>query len=152
MRTVRTRALRFAVLATLVYLSGQTLLADNVNQSRGGLGVKGYDVVAYFDLGRPVQGQGAFEHVHDGVTYRFASKAHRDRFAADPARYLPQFGGFCAWAVSRNYTADIDPTAWRIVDGKLYLNYSRSVQARWATDVRGNIAKGDANWPALSRK
>ena len=85
-------------------------------------------------------------------TYRFASAANRDAFAKEPDRYLPQFGGFCAYAVSRGYTADIDPLAWRIVDGKLYLNYSRRAQAKWEEDVPGNITKGHANWPALSRR
>jgi len=72
-------------------------------------------------------------------------------FAADPAKYAPQFGGYCAWAVSRNYTADIDPAAWKIVGGKLYLNYSKGVQQKWETDVTGNLSKAEANWPKLHK-
>ena len=85
-------------------------------------------------------------------TYHFASAAHREAFAADPTRYLPQYGGFCAWAVSRGYTAPTDPLAWRIVDGRLFLNYSRSVQRTWEQDASGNIRKGDTNWPGLKHK
>jgi hypothetical protein len=126
--------------------------AERVNADRHGVALKSYDVVAYFTEGRAVEGVAAFEHVLDGVRYRFASAANRDRFAREPRRFLPQYGGFCAWAVSRGYTADTDPLAWRIVDGRLFLNYSRSVQRKWETDVPGNVAKGDANWPGLNRQ
>ena len=78
-----------------------------------------------------------------------SSAANRDRFAADPEKYAPQYGGYCAWAVAQGYTAKIDPEAWRIVDGKLYLNYSKDVQTQWSEDIPGNITKGDANWPKL---
>lgn len=115
-----------------------------------GLAVRGIDVVAYVPDGRPVQGLAAFTHSWQGTTWRFASAANRDRFAADPARYAPAYGGFCAYAVSEGYTAPIDPEAWKIVDGRLYLNYDRSVQRRWERDIPGRIARADANWPALS--
>jgi YHS domain-containing protein len=136
----------------LVVATSTGVLAQRVNANWSGVAVKGYDVVAYFVAGSPVRGDKAFEHRHEGVTYRFASAANRDAFVKDPLKYLPQYGGYCAYAVSRNYTADIDPTAWRIVGGKLYLNYNAGAQAKWAEDVPGNINKGDANWPALSRK
>ena len=84
-----------------------------------------------------------------GATWYFACAENRDRFAADPERYAPQYGGYCAWAVAHGYTAKIDPEAWKIVDGKLYLNYSKDVQADWAEDIPGNISKGDANWPKI---
>jgi YHS domain-containing protein len=82
--------------------------------------IKGYDPVAYFKSGKPVEGTGTHEHRWMGATWRFASAANRDAFAADPQRYAPQFGGYCAWAVSQGYTADIDPEAWTIVGDKLY--------------------------------
>jgi YHS domain-containing protein len=126
--------------------------AQQVNRDRHGLALDGYDPVAYFTDGRAVRGDAAIARTHEGATYHFASTANRDAFAKDPARYLPQFGGFCAWAVSRGYTAPTDPEAWRVVDGKLYLNYSRSVQKMWEGDVPGNIRKGDANWPGLRVK
>jgi YHS domain-containing protein len=114
--------------------------------------VKGYDVVAYFTEGRPVPGVAAFEHEVGGVKYRFASAANRDRFAREPQRFLPQYGGFCAYAVSKGYTADTDPQAWKIVDGRLFLNYDRGVQRLWEQDIPGRIAKGDENWKGLSAR
>jgi len=123
----------------------------HLNAGRDGLAVKGYDVVVYSD-GAARKGSTQFEHKWNGGTFRFENAANRDRFAAAPERYAPQFGGYCAWAVSRGYTADIDPEAFRVVDGKLYLNYSKSVQKRWEQDIPGNIAKGNANWPAVLSK
>lgn len=113
------------------------------------LAVSGYDAVAYFDQGKPVEGSGDFEYDWNGATWRFASAANRDAFKADPARYAPQYGGYCAWAVSQGYTASTDPEAWRIVDGKLYLNYSKGVQKTWEQDIPGFIASADGNWPAV---
>jgi YHS domain-containing protein len=139
------------VVALFVVAAVTAAAAERVNADRQRLAVKGYDVVAYFVDGRAVPGDARFELVLDGVRYRFASAANRERFSREPRRYLPQYGGFCAWAVSRGYTADTDPLAWRVVDGRLFLNYDVSVQQRWEGDVRGNVARADANWPALSR-
>jgi YHS domain-containing protein len=115
-----------------------------------GVAVGGYDPVAYFTEGKPVPGLKEITLEHQGVTWRFASEANRDAFRADPAKYAPQYGGYCAWAVSEGYTAKGDPNAWRIVDGKLYLNYDASVQRTWEKNITGHIAKGDANWPKLT--
>ncbi len=94
-------------------------------------------------------GRPEFSHRWNGATWRSASAANRDRFAADPARYAPAYGGFCAYAVARGYTAPIDPDAWRIVDGRLYLNYDLRTRALWERDVPGEIARADRNWPRL---
>ncbi len=115
-----------------------------------GVAIRGYDPVAYFTEGRPVRGSAAFSHRWHGAAWHFASAAHRDAFAADPMRYAPAYGGFCAFAVSEGYTAPIDPQAWRIVDGRLFLNYDRSVQQRWEADMTARITRGDANWPAVA--
>jgi YHS domain-containing protein len=123
--------------------------AQSVNADNG-LAVGGTDVVAYFAAGRPAAGRAEFAHDWNGTLWRFSSAANRDAFAADPQRYVPQYGGFCAWAVAQGYRAPIDPDAWRIVDGKLYLNYSRGVQLRWDLARRSNIEKADANWPRLA--
>lgn len=111
------------------------------------VGASGYDVVAYFTEGRPVEGSKEFTAKHDGATWRFASAANRDAFAADPARYAPQYGGYCAWAVAQGYTASTDPNAWKIVEDKLYLNYNKDVQAKWEKDIPGHIINANANWP-----
>ncbi|MDX1483352.1 MAG: YHS domain-containing (seleno)protein [Alphaproteobacteria bacterium] len=113
------------------------------------LAVGGYDPVAYFKEKRPVKGSADYTLNHKGVTWRFASRENLEAFRADPGAYAPQYGGYCAWAVSQGYTAKGDPMYWRIVGGKLYLNYDGSVQARWEKDIPGFIAKADANWPKV---
>lgn len=114
-----------------------------------GIAVDGSDVVAYFTQGAPVQGSPEFSYDWKGVTWHFANVANRDAFAADPAAFAPQYGGYCAWAVSEGYTASTVPEAWRIVDGKLYLNFSRGIQGRWERDIPTRIKAADSNWPAV---
>ena len=113
----------------------------------GGVAINGYDPVAYFTDARPVEGEARFASRWNGVEWRFASADNQAAFEADPARYAPQYGGYCAYAVANNYTASTDPDAWSVEDGKLYLNFSRGVRRRWLRDVPGHIAAGDANWP-----
>lgn len=123
-----------------------------VNTTWRGLALDGYDAVAYFSDGKPAKGDARFTHEWQGATWRFATAEHLELFQQDPVRYAPQFGGYCAWAVSEGYTADADPTAWRVVDGKLYLNYNAKVQKQWEEDVPGRIARGNANWPRVLEK
>lgn len=142
-----------AVAALLCLLPAVALAAPRVNKSFfGGVALDGYDPVAYFTEGRPVEGRAELRHEWNGAVWHFSTPEHRDLFAADPAKYAPQYGGYCAWAVSQGYTADIDPDAWKIVDGKLYLNYDLEVQKRWEQDVPGNIRKADEQWPRLERE
>jgi YHS domain-containing protein len=117
-----------------------------------GVAVGGYDPVAYFTDKKPVAGKAEFVHDHEGASYRFATAANRDAFKATPAKYTPQYGGYCAWAVSQGYTAKGDPTVWSVTDGKLFLNYNASVQSGWAKDVPNLIKKADANWPKVLDK
>lgn len=149
---IRKRLLVFAAaLAALV--PALAVAAPNVNKSFfGGVALGGYDAVAYFTEGRPIEGRAEISHEWNGATWRFASEERRERFRADPEKYAPQYGGFCAYAVSKGYTADIDPEAWKIVDGKLYLNYDLEVQKLWEQDVPGNIRKADENWPRIERE
>lgn len=114
-----------------------------------GIAVDGSDVVAYFTEGRPVAGDPSITHDWNGATWRFSSAANRDAFAANPEAYAPQYGGYCAYAVSEGYTASTVPDAWEIVDGKLYLNFSHRVQRIWSRDIPGRIAAANANWPAV---
>lgn len=126
---------------------------DTVTQSYfvdgAGVAIRGADPVAYFAEGAAVFGSSEFIHVWGNAVWQFASAENRDLFAANPEQYAPQYGGFCAWAVSQGYTASIDPEAWRIVEGRLYLNYDSRVQRQWERDIPGNIAKADANWPEV---
>ncbi len=115
-----------------------------------GIAVSGFDPVASFTEGRARMGSDTIIAQHQGVEWRFSSAANRALFLANPARYAPQFGGFCSWAVSQGYTAPADPEAWAIHDGRLYLNYDFAIRDRWATDIPGHIALGNRNWPALA--
>jgi len=139
----------FAALLVLFAVPAQAA-KDPVYTARfSDLAISGYDAVAYFTEGKPVEGSDDFTVEYDGAVWRFASVENREAFASNPARYAPQYGGYCAWAVSQGYTASTDPEAWKIVDGKLYLNYNRSVQQRWEQNIPGNITAGDANWPKV---
>lgn len=114
-----------------------------------GVAIRGTDPVAYFTQGAPQRGRSEFTHTWRGATWKFASAENRDRFIEEPERYAPQYGGFCAWAVSQGYTASTVPEAWKIVDGRLYLNYSKRVQRTWEQNIPGNIAKANSNWPGV---
>lgn len=142
-------ARRSALVALLTLPLAARAPAQTVYAEQG-LAMRGTDPVAYFDQARPVPGRPEFALDWNGATWRFASAANRDRFAADPQRFAPAYGGFCAYAVSEGYTAPTDPEAWRIVNGRLFLNYDRSVQRTWERDIPGRVARGDANWPRLS--
>jgi YHS domain-containing protein len=113
--------------------------------------LKGYDAVAYFTEGKAVKGRADFQHEWMGAKWHFSSAANRDLFAKSPEKYAPQFGGYCAWAVSNNYVYDADPTLWKIVDGKLYVNYNRLAQWQWSRDMANRIKKGHENWPGLHK-
>ncbi len=114
-----------------------------------GVAIHGYDPVAYFTMSRPVEGDAAIASVLEGATFRFASAEHKALFDADPEKYAPKYGGYCAYAVSKGATATTVPEAWSIRDGRLYLNYSTGVHRTWLKDVEGNIQRADANWPGV---
>jgi len=123
-----------------------------VNVEASGAGLKGYDPLGYFNEGKPVEGQPAFTAVHDGTMYLFASDANRDTFIVAPERYLPEYGGFCALAMSFGKKVDIDPTAWKIVGGKLYVQANHRAADLWAQDTAGNISKADDKWATVKDK
>jgi YHS domain-containing protein len=154
----RTRALAFA---GVILVAVVTAWPQHAAQARSpeiytgilsSTAVGGYDPVAYFTEGRPVEGKRDITWTWKGVTWRFATEKNRDAFKAAPEAYAPQYGGHCAWAVSQGYTAKGDPKYWKVVNGKLYLNYNAQVQRDWERDVPGHIGKGDKNWPAVLAK
>ena len=114
--------------------------------------VEGHDAVAYFTQGKPVKGSKDFSTEYQGAEFRFASAENLETFKADPAKYAPQYGGYCAWAVSQGMTAKGDADHWAIVDGKLYLNYNKKIQNTWNEDRSGFITKADAEWPNVLKK
>ena len=118
---------------------------------REGIGVRGYDLVAYFTQAKAVPGQADITARHAGLTYRFSSTANRDAFVAAPEKYLPQFGGFCAYGAASGYKADADPQAFTVREGKLYLNYNSKVKNTWEADMAGLIARAEARWPETAK-
>jgi YHS domain-containing protein len=147
------RVTLFAVLVALAVVApGAAAAGSPLNTTLfGHKAVKGYDVVAYFTDGKPVTGADEFTVDWMGATWRFASAEHRDAFKAAPDKFAPRYGGYCAYAVAKGDLVDIDPAAFTIVDGKLYLNYSKDVQKKWSQDIPGYVKKADANWPGLSK-
>lgn len=123
-----------------------------LNLDKTGVAIQGYDPVAFFTDNRPVKGDAKFPARHNGANYLFASKEHRDTFKADPTKYEPAFGGYCAYGVSRGKLVEIDVDAFQIVDGRLLLQYSKGVRKDFNEDSKGNLTKADANWPTLVEK
>ena len=117
--------------------------------AKDGVALSGYDAVAYFKDGKPVAGRPEFVYKWMDATWRFSSAENRDAFAKEPAKYAPQYGGYCAFGTSQGHLVPGDPQAWKIVADKLYLNYNKDVQKYWLQDVPGYIQKADENWPKL---
>ena len=109
----------------------------------------GYDVTAYFSESRPVKGNSKFTAKYRGAKWSFASKENMEKFLADPEKYAPQYGGYCAWAVAQGNTASGDPLLWTVHGGKLYLNYNKKINDRWSRDKDSQLAKSDENCPEV---
>ena len=154
---MKLRSMMVACMATVAFsfagvASAVTHTGGEYNTLYAGLGAKGYDVVAYFTDHKPVVGSEKFFAEYGGVTWRFASAEHRDVFKADPAKYAPQYGGFCAWGVANGKLFDVDPVdGWTIVDGKLFMNFNKDILSTFKKDVPGFKSKADHAWPALNQ-
>ena len=138
-----------AALGVILLIGKAALALEPVYKNQENVAIHGYDPVAYHLAGRAVAGDGAHSFVWNDATWYFLDAGNRERFASEPERWAPRYGGYCAWAVANNYVASIDPEAWSIVEENLYLNYSKSVRARWERDIPGNIQHADKNWPEL---
>lgn len=112
----------------------------------GDVAIKGYDTVAYFESGKALKGNESFTFQWHNMTWYFLTKENRDLFATSPEKYAPQYDGYCAWAMTEARKANTDPEVWKIVNGKLYLNCSRTAYEKWSRDIPGNIKKADTNW------
>jgi YHS domain-containing protein len=123
-----------------------------VNTTVENVAIKGFDTVAYFTDQNPIQGNPQFSFIWNGAKWYFSSAANMEKFKANPEQYAPQFGGYCAWAVSKGYTADGDPNAWKVVDGKLYLNYNQDVKKMWEAEQEKRIKDGETNWREFKKK
>jgi len=127
----------------------KTILPGSHNGAHNTPGMIGYDAVAYFTDGKAVRGNGHYVAVFDGVTYLFSSEDTKKKFEANPEKYVPAYGGYCAYGVSVGKKFVGDPELWKIVDEKLYLNLDKDIQGEWQKDVSGHIRKANANWPKI---
>lgn len=154
---LRSPGLRLAILV-FGLLAGAVSLAPGPSEAAedpvytgflSNVAVGGYDPVSYFSEGGPVKGSDDYTLIHNGAEWHFATAGNRDAFRRDPERYAPQYGGYCAWAVAQGSTAKGDPMNWKIVNGKLYLNYNSEIQKRWEQNIPENIRAADRNWPRV---
>lgn len=140
-------------IATSLAFSAFTFAADiDVNANTNDIAIKGYDTVAYFTAGKPVEGSSDYTATYKNAIYKFSSEENRDLFKLDPSKYAPQYGGFCAFGVTMDRKFDTDPSAFKIIDDKLYLNLNAQVQQRWLTDTEGFIQTAEQNWGDIKGK
>ncbi len=142
----------FVAMSAALLLTGFALPAGAVeefNVSDDGIAIHGYDPVAYHRSQAPIEGSRAYRATHDGSTYFFASAENRDTFIADPGAFAPAYGGWCSYGVRVGRKFDIDPAAFQIVDGQLYLQLDLGTQKVWAEDLERNIAVADRIWPGI---
>jgi len=119
---------------------------------RTGVAIRGYDTVAYFKDSKPVPGKDEFVTEWMGAKWKFASQEHLDLFKADPTKYAPQYGGYCAYGIAKDNVVKIEPDQWTIADGKLYLNYDADIQKKWKSDQAGYIKQADGKFSTLIKK
>lgn len=147
------KTLKSLLMAVSIFLTGHSFAADSdANADANDVAIHGYDTVAYFTESKPTQGSTKFTATYKNTIYQFTSSDNRDKFRANPEKYAPQFGGHCAMGVALNKKLDVDPNAWRIVEGKLYLNLNKQVQEKWVSDISGNLKTAYEIWPSIKDK
>lgn len=118
---------------------------------KNGVAVQGYDVVAYFESNKPILGKSEITTEYNKAIYYFSSEENKSLFLKNPEKFVPQFGGYCAYGVSENHTSPTDPKAFTIDDDKLYLNYNLKVKELWSKDREARIKKANENWETLKQ-
>ena len=145
--------LGLVVAAALAFTAcGRTETQLGLNADADGRALRGFDAVAYFAADSAVKGDPKYEYAWNGAKWLFSSEENMKKFQANPEAYAPQFGGYCSYAVSEGYTADGDPEAWKVVDGKLYLNYNKQVKEKWEQNQTERITNGSSNWQEFKKK
>jgi len=153
MKTTNKSILKTVLATSLFALSSMSFAADiDMNADKNDLAIQGYDPVAYFTQSKPVQGDINYTATYKGAIYRFSTEAHRDTFKQTPEKYAPQYGGYCAFGVAMDKKFDTDPTAWKIVSDKLYLNLNKAVQTKWKQDTQKYLTMSDNNWFSIKDK
>jgi YHS domain-containing protein len=141
------------VLTTMILLvGGMAFAGSSFNVDSNGFAIKGYDPVAYFTMSKPVMGKDDYMLEWKGAKWKFSTEKHKKMFMDNPEKYAPRYGGYCAYGVAINDLFNIQPEAWTIVDGRLYLNKNLEVRDLWRKDIPGYIKKADMNWPGLMKK
>jgi YHS domain-containing protein len=143
--SARLKHVLILLVAALIFAATATLAAD-VNVDGNGVAIQGFDPVAYFRQDQAVKGSNRFRAEHEGAIYLFATAENLEAFNSDPQKYVPAYGGYCAFGLASGYKAKIEPEAFTITDGKLYLNYNQAVRDAWRKDIPGFVEKADANW------
>lgn len=150
---MKSKIAKSIVLSLAMVFAGATFAADkDMNADTNDIAISGYDTVAYFTKNMPVAGSDQFTATYKNTIYKFSSAQNRDVFRANPEKFAPQFGGYCAMGVAMEKKLNVDPMAWRVVDGKLYLNLNKDVQTKWASDIPGHLATAKENWPTIKDK
>lgn len=139
------------IVILLLFFTGSIFAQEKTFYEKNGVAINGYDPVAYFTESKAIEGKEAFSFVWNETKWLFSSQQNLDAFKANPAKYAPQYGGFCAFGVSEKHKSPTDPDAWTIVDDKLYLNYSKKVKELWSKDIPNRIKKANDNWPLLNK-
>ena len=140
------------ITAAALALTSMSYAADiDMSVDSNDLAIQGYDPVAYFTKGAPTKGEEKFTATFKNAIYQFASAANRDKFKKTPEKYAPQYGGYCAMGVVLDKKLAVEPTAWKIVNDKLYLNSNDMVFKKWSTDIEGHITKSERNWASIRR-
>ena len=144
----------FAAAAAVVFTTAAANAFDPkstspVNTDTAGVALRGHDPVAYFTQSKPTPGAASFQSKFAGATYQFASAGNKEMFDKEPAKFAPQYGGFCAFAAAKGAKFDADPAVFKVVDNKLYMNFNADVSTKWNADVPGHIKAADANWTDL---
>lgn len=138
-----------SVAAAMTVSSLAFAVDNNINVTQNDLAIHGYDPISYFTKGQPTKGSAKYSATYEGAIYQFSSESNREKFKSNPEKFAPQFGGYCAMGVVLNQKLDVDPTAWYIDDGKLYLNLNKAVQKKWMEDVSGNIDTAHRTWNGI---
>ena len=150
MSHMKSTSQKITLLAALLSTSFSLMAADlDMSVDSNDLAIKGYDPVAYFANEGPVKGTSEFTATYKNAIYNFASSKNRDEFRANPEAYAPQYGGYCAFGVAMGKKFETDPLAWKVEDGKLYLNLDKSVQKRWLENTQEFIQDANSNWTTI---
>ena len=143
-----THSLRFVAAFALLAVAAHA--ESPVNTDADGLALEGHDPVAFFTIGVALPGKPGITAEHNGATYRFAKQAHRDSFVANPEKFLPAYGGYCAYGAAKGALYPVAIETWQIIDGRLILNYNAEIKEQFDANVEDFLAAADANWPGLN--